>query len=168
MVHRNLKQGKPPSTYFLKQRPQLSTKKTSPETLLRLAELVLTFNCFSFGDNCFKQIHGAIMGTKMGPSNANLIVGYIENEFSLTTTGQNLIFTNVSSMTASVLLHPAERNSTNSLLQSILSTRLLSTPGKLFSTSTFQSTATVYLRAYTMNQQIPITICCIRPLIHNT
>ena len=58
-----------------------SVKKPSSETLLRLAELVLTLKCFSFGDNYYKQINGAAMGTKMKPSYANLFVGYIENKF---------------------------------------------------------------------------------------
>ena len=64
--------------YFFNQRP---IKKPSSETLLRLAELVLTLNCFSFGDNYDKQINGVAMGTKMGPSYANLFVGFIENKF---------------------------------------------------------------------------------------
>ena len=44
--------------YFFDQRP---IKKPSSETLLRLAELVLTLKCFTFGDN------DVAMGTKMGP-----------------------------------------------------------------------------------------------------
>ena len=44
--------------YFLNQRP---VKSLSSETLLRLAELVLTLNCFSFGDNHYKQINGVAM-----------------------------------------------------------------------------------------------------------
>ena len=107
--------------YFFNQRP---IKKPSSETLLRLAELLLTLYCFSFGDNYYKQINGAAMGTKMGPSYANLFVGFIESKFSLTTTDQNLIFTNATSMTASVLPHPAEKNLTNLLTQSILFIRL--------------------------------------------
>ena len=51
------------------------------ETLLRLAELVLTLNCFSFADSYYKQINGVAMGTKMGPSYANLFVGYTEQQF---------------------------------------------------------------------------------------
>ena len=58
---------------------QRSNKKPSSETLLRLAELVLTLNCFSFSNNHYQQINGVAMGTKMGPSYANLFVGYIEN-----------------------------------------------------------------------------------------
>ena len=58
-----------------------TVKEPSSETLLRLAELVLTLNCFSFPDSYYKQINGVAMGTKMGPSYANLFVGYIEHQF---------------------------------------------------------------------------------------
>jgi len=58
-----------------------TAKEPSSETLLRLAELVLTLNCFSFAGNYFNQINGVAMGTKMGPSYANLFVGYIENQY---------------------------------------------------------------------------------------
>ena len=64
--------------YFFNERP---IKKPSSETLLRVAELVLTHNCFSFGDNYYKQINGVAMGTKMGSSYANLFVGFIEKKF---------------------------------------------------------------------------------------
>ena len=56
--------------YFLESAPII----LSLETLLRLAELVLTLNCFSFTDSYFKQINGVAMGNKMGPSYANLFV----------------------------------------------------------------------------------------------
>ena len=59
--------------YFFNQHP---LKKPSSETLLHLAELVLTLNCFSFGDNYYKQINGVATGSKMGPSYANLFVGF--------------------------------------------------------------------------------------------
>ena len=77
--HSDLQQGRLPSTQIsLDQRPD---KKSSSETLLHLAELVLTLHCFSFGDNYYKQINGVAMGSRMEPSYANLFVGYIENEF---------------------------------------------------------------------------------------
>ena len=60
---------------------QRTIKEPSSESLLRLAELVLPLNCFSFADNHYKQVNGVAMGTKLGPSYANLFVGYIENEF---------------------------------------------------------------------------------------
>ena len=53
---------------------QRTVKEPSSETLLRLAELVLTLNCFSFAGNYYKQINGVAMGTRMGPSYANLFV----------------------------------------------------------------------------------------------
>ena len=56
-------------------------KEPNSETLLRLAELVLTLNCSSFGGNYYKQTNGVAMGTKMGPSYANLFVGFIEHQF---------------------------------------------------------------------------------------
>ena len=48
--------------------------------MLRLAELVLTLNCFTFSGETFKQINGVAMGTKMGPNYANLFVGYVEEQ----------------------------------------------------------------------------------------
>ena len=59
---------------------QRTTKEPSTETLLRLAELVLTLNCFSFSGNFYKQVNGVAMGTKMGPKYANLFVGHIKNQ----------------------------------------------------------------------------------------
>ena len=64
--------------YFFDQR---TIKEPSSETLLRLAELVLTLDCFSFAGNYYKQINGVAMGTKMGPSYANLFVRYVEHQF---------------------------------------------------------------------------------------
>ena len=59
-----------------------TVKEPSSETLLRLAELVLTLNCFFlFAGSYYKQINGVAMGIKMGPSYANLFVGYIEHQF---------------------------------------------------------------------------------------
>ena len=57
-----------------------TVKEPSTDTLLRLAELVLTLNCFSFNGEFFQQINGVAMGTKMGPSYANLFVGYVEEQ----------------------------------------------------------------------------------------
>ena len=50
----------------------------STTTLIRLAELVLTLNNFSFDSEHYQQISGVAMGTKMGPSYANLFVGCVE------------------------------------------------------------------------------------------
>ena len=63
--------------YFFDQR---TVKEPSTDTLLRLAELVLTLNCFTFSGEIFKQLNGVAMGTKMGPNYANLFVGYVEEQ----------------------------------------------------------------------------------------
>ena len=41
-----------------------ATKLGNTATLLRLAELVLTLNCFSFAHSYYKQINGVAMGTR--------------------------------------------------------------------------------------------------------
>ena len=64
--------------YFFHQR---ANKQPGTETLIRLAELVLTLNCFSFSGNYYKQINGVAMETKIGPSYAILFVGFIEQQF---------------------------------------------------------------------------------------
>ncbi|GFR91764.1 E3 ubiquitin-protein ligase HECW2 [Elysia marginata] len=50
----------------------------STDTLVPLIELVLTLNSFEFWGEFFYQISGVAMGTKMGPSNACLFMGYLE------------------------------------------------------------------------------------------
>ena len=71
-----------------------TVKEPSSETLLCLAELLLTFNCFSFANNYYKQINGIAMGTKMGPSYTNFLIN---------TTAQNLNSTIATLMTVSAL-----------------------------------------------------------------
>ena len=61
--------------YFLDQR---TAKVPSTHTLVRLAELVLTLNAFSFDDQHYRQIGGVAMGSRMGPNYVCLFVGYIE------------------------------------------------------------------------------------------
>ena len=53
---------------------------TSTSVLVRLAELVLTLNNFSFDGEHYQQISGVAMGTKMGPNCANLFVGFVEKQ----------------------------------------------------------------------------------------
>ena len=88
---------------------QRTVQEPSSETLLRLAELVLTLNCFSFAGSCYKQINGVAMGTRLGPSYANLFVEYVEHQ------APNLNYTAAiyTLTTASALFRPAEKNSIN-------------------------------------------------------
>ena len=63
--------------FFFNQR---TNQEPSTTTLVRLAELVLTLNNFSFDGEHYQQISGVAMGTKMGPNCANLFVGYVEKQ----------------------------------------------------------------------------------------
>eukprot|EP00061_Rhincodon_typus_P014959 g42362.t1 len=61
--------------FFLSRGPDQSH---STDTLIHLAELVLTLNNFSFNSSHFLQTKAVTMGTRMGPSYACLFVGYVE------------------------------------------------------------------------------------------
>ena len=63
--------------FFLDKRPN---QEPSTSVLVRLAELVLTLNNFSFDGEHYQQINGVAMGTKMGPNYANLFVGFVEKQ----------------------------------------------------------------------------------------
>jgi hypothetical protein len=63
--------------WFLDQRHSLHPPTS---TILRLAELVLTLNCFVFNNKYFQQIGGISMGTRLGPSYACLFLGHMEQK----------------------------------------------------------------------------------------
>ena len=63
--------------FFLDKCPN---QEPSTSVLVRLAELVLILNNFSFDCEHYQQISGVAMGTKMGPNYANLFVGFVEKQ----------------------------------------------------------------------------------------
>lgn len=66
-------------TLFLQERSVHQTPST--DFLVKLAECVLTMNCFKFGDRTYLQKRGTAMGTRMAPSYANLFMAGLENGF---------------------------------------------------------------------------------------
>ena len=48
------------------------------EDLVRLVELILTKNNFTFDQEHYLQLHGTAMGTRMAPSYANIFMGHLE------------------------------------------------------------------------------------------
>jgi len=62
--------------YFLDSR---SDQTISTSTLLRLAELVLTVNCFEFDQRYFQQIGGTMIGTPFGVEYACLFMSHQEH-----------------------------------------------------------------------------------------
>ena len=62
-------------THFLNKRTEF---QPPTYTLVRLAELVLTLNAFSFNGDYYQQTGGVAMGGRFGPNYACLFVGHIE------------------------------------------------------------------------------------------
>ena len=72
-----------PNVYGLNALKYFSEKRyiqNPPHTPLRLAELVLTQNCFNFGDNCYSITGGTMIGTPFGSEYSCLAVGKQEIE----------------------------------------------------------------------------------------
>lgn len=70
--------------HFLDRRSVLDPPSS---TVLRLAELVLTLNDFQFDQEYYRQVKGVAMGTRMGPSYANLFLGHLEEILETTYNG---------------------------------------------------------------------------------
>ena len=64
--------------HFLDKRSNLNPPTN---TIVRLAELILTLNHFELHSEFYTQICGVSMGTRMGPSYACLFMGFIEQKF---------------------------------------------------------------------------------------
>ena len=71
-------------THFLNKRPVL---QPPTHTLIRLAELVLTLNTFSFNGNFYRQTGGVAMGSRLGPNYACLFMGHVEEQIFAQYTG---------------------------------------------------------------------------------
>ena len=63
--------------HFLNKRP---VQEPPSHTLVRLAELVLTLNSFSFKGDYFQQTGGVAMGSRLGPNYSCLFVGHVEEQ----------------------------------------------------------------------------------------
>ena len=85
---------------------QRTVKEPSSKTLRRPAEQVL-------GGNYYKITDGVALATKVGPSYANLPVGFIENHFLVKTSAPNLNSTAVTLTTLSGLPPLLGRSSLN-------------------------------------------------------
>ena len=70
--------------YYLDKREIL---EPPTDTLLRVAELVLTLNTFEFSGEYYKQTGGVAMGSRLGPNYACLFVGHEEERILSSYTG---------------------------------------------------------------------------------
>ena len=87
---------------LLEKRP---TQEPTTTVLVRLAELVLTLNIFSFGGQHYQEISGVAMRTKMGPNYASLFFGFVEKQIFGRYTGRYLITLVGTLMTVLVQYH---------------------------------------------------------------
>ena len=62
--------------FYLKRRLQNNATPPTDE-IIRVVNHVLENNVFAFENECFIQIHGKAMGTRMAPSIATLFMGWI-------------------------------------------------------------------------------------------
>ena len=70
--------------YYLDKREML---EPPTDTLLRMAELVLTLNTFELNGEFYKQTGGVAMGSRLGPNYAFLFVAYVEERVLSSYTG---------------------------------------------------------------------------------
>lgn len=73
------KDGLEAMKYYLEQEDSLPAPKTC---ILRLAELVLTLNCFEFNGEFYKQISGTMMGTPFAVNYSNLAMSFQEKKIN--------------------------------------------------------------------------------------
>ena len=66
--------------YWINKHPESLNSRFSKEFIIDSILLILTNNTFTFDDRIFLQKKGTAMGTKMAPSYATLVLGYLENE----------------------------------------------------------------------------------------
>ena len=62
------------------------------DTLKHLFDFVLKYNTFKFGGNCYKQVRGTAMGTKMAPAYAGIFMSSLEEPFLATQPLKPLLF----------------------------------------------------------------------------
>ena len=71
--------------YFL---DKWEVKDPPTDTLVCMAELVLTLNTFEFKGEYYKQVGGVEMGSRLGPNYVCLFVGYVEKRMLAEYTGR--------------------------------------------------------------------------------
>lgn len=64
--------------YWLDNHTNSLPRQFSKEFILESISLILKENTFNFNDNHYRQLQGTAMGTKMAPTYATLVMGYLE------------------------------------------------------------------------------------------
>ena len=72
--------GQEAITYWLNKHPNAINTRFSHDFILKSVKLILENNVFTFGPKYYVQTKGTAMGTKVGPTYATLVMGYLENK----------------------------------------------------------------------------------------
>ena len=66
--------------YWLEKKPELVDNRFNADFIIESIKIVLEENTFVFDENIYRQIKGTAMGTKVAPSYANLVMGFLEQQ----------------------------------------------------------------------------------------
>ena len=66
--------------HFLDNFPTTLQRPFSKEFILKAISIVLKENTFKFDGKNYKQVQGTAMGTKMAPTYATLVMGFLEKQ----------------------------------------------------------------------------------------
>ncbi len=65
-------------TFWLDKHPELTQSRFSKDFILDSIKIILENNVFHFDGQYYQQMKGTAMGTKLGPTYATLVMGYLE------------------------------------------------------------------------------------------
>lgn len=66
--------------YWLEKHPEVINQRFPKEFIIEGLQVILENNTFFFDKQCFLQTKGTAMGTKVAPTYATLVMGYLENK----------------------------------------------------------------------------------------
>jgi hypothetical protein len=67
-------------TFWVENYAQSLARKFTTRFIIEAISIILKENTFCFDDTHYKQIQGTAMGTKMAPTYATLVMGYLEKK----------------------------------------------------------------------------------------
>ena len=80
--------------YWLNKRGCLIPERFTNDFIIRSLEIILNSNAFEFNDNVYKQCKGTAIGTKVAPTYATLVLGYLgEKLYNILETKYDVSFT---------------------------------------------------------------------------
>ena len=85
--------GKEAIAFWLNKYPELIHRRFNKEFIIKGIEIILENNNFLFNDQYYNQKKGTAMGTKVAPTYANLVLGYLEQKLLMDLTKEDEYYT---------------------------------------------------------------------------